>query len=45
VSLKIIAPDTPGDYVLAVDLVQEGKTWFSDAGVPTLDIPFRVRRQ
>jgi len=44
VSLKIIAPDAPGSYLLAIDLVQEGKVWFSDAGTPTLDIPFRVRR-
>jgi hypothetical protein len=40
VSLKIIAPDAPGSYLLAIDLVQEGKVWFSDAGTPTLDIPF-----
>ena len=43
VSLRIVTPDAPGDYLLAIDLVQEGKAWFSDAGTPTLDIPFRVR--
>ncbi len=42
VSLRITTPATPGDYVLAIDLVQEGKTWFRDAGSPTLDIVFRV---
>ena len=43
IALQILVPDGPGDYVLAIDLVQEGKAWFSDAGTATLDIPFRVR--
>jgi SAM-dependent methyltransferase len=34
VSAAIRAPGTPGDYVLAIDLVKEGVTWFSEAGKP-----------
>ncbi|MFC2145057.1 LCP family protein [Actinomycetota bacterium] len=35
--LKIITPPEPGDYVLQVDLVHEGVTWFSYQGVPPLE--------
>ncbi len=45
VSLQIKIPDKPGRYVLAVDLVRENTTWFSEAGSPTLKIPFIVRKQ
>jgi SAM-dependent methyltransferase len=34
VSMTVRAPDTAGDYVLAIDLVKEGVTWFSEAGKP-----------
>ena len=30
------APPTPGKYILAIDLVEEGVTWFSRAGAPLL---------
>ena len=43
VSMRIVMPDKPGRYVLAVDLVRENASWFSDAGVPYLQIPFRIR--
>ena len=43
VSLNILSPATPGRYRLAIDLVQEGLTWFSQAGWPCLEIPFDVR--
>jgi SAM-dependent methyltransferase len=33
-SIKVQAPTKPGDYVLAIDLVQEGVTWFSEANAP-----------
>jgi hypothetical protein len=42
VALRITTPDPPGTYILAIDLVQEGRTWFRNAGSPTLDIPYRV---
>ncbi len=35
VPLSITAPKDPGDYILEIDLVQEGVTWFSDKGSPT----------
>ena len=36
------APSEPGRYRFAIDLVREGVTWFSQAGHPCLEIPFRV---
>ena len=44
VAIRVTAPGEPGDYILAIDMVKEGKCWFRDAGSPTLDIPYRVRR-
>ena len=35
VPLVITAPQDPGEYVLEVDVVQEGVAWFSDKGSPT----------
>jgi hypothetical protein len=35
VPLKITAPKDAGEYILEVDLVQEGVAWFSDKGSPT----------
>lgn len=43
VALQIQCPDTPGKYVLALDLIHEHVTWFSRAGVPPLKVPVRVR--
>jgi len=43
VSLQIKMPDKSGHYVLAIDLVRENTTWFSDAGSPFLRIPFHIR--
>lgn len=40
--MQIMAPDTEGRYILAIDLVQEGKSWFSEAGTPCLRIPIKV---
>lgn len=35
-SLRVETPSAAGRYSLAVDCVEEGVTWFSDAGVPML---------
>jgi len=44
VSVSIKTPDSPGRYVLAVDLVCEGATWFSHCGNPPLFIPVQVKK-
>lgn len=41
-TLRVTAPDRPGRYTLAVDLVEEGVTWFSAAGVPMLRRSMRI---
>jgi len=33
----IISPPKPGEYILQIDLVHEGITWFSFQGVPSLE--------
>jgi SAM-dependent methyltransferase len=40
---RIDTPPRPGRYTLAIDLVEEGVTWFSRAGAPLLKVHFRVR--
>ena len=40
---RIDTPPRAGRYTLAVDLVEEGVTWFSRAGAPLLKVDFRVR--
>jgi SAM-dependent methyltransferase len=35
-TLRVETPPAPGRYTLAVDLVEEGVTWFSEAGAPML---------
>ncbi|MEI6613511.1 MAG: class I SAM-dependent methyltransferase [Chrysiogenales bacterium] len=42
--MKIMSPENPGQYILAVDLVQEGKTWFSEAGNPCLRIKMIIKK-
>lgn len=44
VALRVRTPDVKGRYKLAIDLVQEGVTWFSGAGNPPLIVPFRIRQ-
>jgi len=34
-TLEITAPKQPGEYILSLDMVQEGVTWFGDKGSPT----------
>jgi LCP family protein required for cell wall assembly len=36
-SLLVRTPSEPGQYILQIDLVHEGITWFSYQGVPTLE--------
>lgn len=43
--LKIVAPDHPGKYILAIDLVQEGKTWYSEAGNPSLQVRINIKKK
>jgi len=44
VSVSIKPPDSSGHYILAVDLVCEGVTWFSQTGNKPLSIPIHVKR-
>jgi hypothetical protein len=41
-TFKIATPDRPGPYILQLDLVHEGITWFSEAGSPGPAIPVEV---
>ncbi|MBF0549589.1 MAG: hypothetical protein HQK60_03540 [Deltaproteobacteria bacterium] len=41
-TLKISAPDKPGDYYLAIDLVQEGVFWFEANGSKPVLIQLKV---
>lgn len=33
--VKVAAPDKPGDYLLVLDLVRDGVSWFGPRGAPT----------
>jgi hypothetical protein len=37
-TLKITAPQEPGDYILEIDMVHEGVTWFKQRGARPLSI-------
>jgi len=41
-ALPVFPPTTTGTYLLRLDMVEEGVTWFSTQGVPTSDLPFTV---
>lgn len=41
-TLDIVAPHAPGDYLLEIDLVEEGICWFADLALAPLQIPVRV---
>ena len=43
VPIEIVAPKTPGKYMLKFDLVSEGIDWFEASGSPTTPKPFVVR--
>ena len=42
-SIVIRAPTPPGRYVLAFDLVEEFQFWFSEIGIPMLEVDSTVR--
>jgi hypothetical protein len=42
IPLSVRAPAQPGDYLLEIDLVEEGVTWFKDKGAPALYVNVRV---
>ena len=41
--LSVTAPAAPGAYVLELDMIHEGVTWFAERGSASLRIPVRVR--
>ncbi len=43
IEIAIRSPHRPGRYLLSIDLVHEGITWFSQYGCPARRVPFRVR--
>jgi hypothetical protein len=45
ITLPVIAPENPGDYVLLIDVVQEGVSWFSDRGSRPLKVAVSVSEQ
>jgi hypothetical protein len=42
VTLQITAPKTPGEYILDLDMVQEGVAWFREKGSTTTKVPVTV---
>lgn len=42
ISLNVQAPSKPGAYLLAVDMVQEDVTWFSEADAPSPQVRITV---
>ncbi len=41
-TLEVTAPKTPGEWLLELDMVQEGVTWFGDKGSPTTKVKVTV---
>jgi hypothetical protein len=42
IAFDINAPRRPGDYLLEIDVLQEGVSWFALKGSPTLRLPLKV---
>ena len=40
--LTVKAPQTPGEYILEIDMVHEGVTWFKERGAKPLELKVRV---
>lgn len=43
-TLCVIPPDEPGIYLLELDMVREGVTWFSESGSPGPNLTIEVQR-
>jgi 4-amino-4-deoxy-L-arabinose transferase-like glycosyltransferase len=41
--LVVNAPRTPGNYILELDMLQEGVSWFGLQGSPTVKLPVQVK--
>lgn len=41
-NMTIIAPEEPGQYIIVIDMVHEGVTWFADKGSKPWDIQLEV---
>jgi hypothetical protein len=42
ITFAVNAPRRPGDYLLEIDMLQEGVSWFALKGAKTLRVPVRV---
>ena len=42
VEMTVSSPRNPGSYMLHIDMVREGITWFSEAGSPEFQIPVHI---
>ena len=40
--LELTAPEEAGRYIIELDMVEEGVTWFADQGSQTLRVPVQV---
>jgi SAM-dependent methyltransferase len=45
VLFRVKAPAKPGRFLLAIEMVQEGRAWSSETGVPWLTVPLRIRKR
>ena len=43
VNAQVLVPTTPGTYTIQFDLVEEGKTWFSQQGVGVGSVTLQAR--
>jgi hypothetical protein len=43
IKLTVNAPVTPGDFILEIDMVHEGVTWFKERGARPLLLTVRVQ--
>lgn len=43
ITLTVTAPRTPGDYILEIDMVHEGVSWFRERGAQSLQLRVRVQ--